>query len=403
MNKTNKSFSLITFFCLYIAQMVPSSFLMTALQVIMREGHYSLTTIGLLNLVRLPWLLKLFWSPLIDRNCITIAHYKRTIIITESVYALALVITSLINVQSNLLLILILVFISLLASATQDIATDALAIITSVKRERSMLNSMQSMGSFGGALLGSGVLLIVLKNYGWLTVVLCLAFFVIIMLIPLLLNKGMKAKTPKPSQKATFGDILYFFSFMDNWRQVGFLLLYYMGLIGIISMLRPYMVDCGYDIKQIGFYIGVLGTFCSFVMAFVAGFIIKYIGILYTRFIVALAICLAPVYFFIINLLPFNHIALIIGIVYVQICYGLATVVVYTSAMQCVRHGREGTDFTIQIVITHLSGIIIAAVAGFVAHHLNYSGLFAVEIFISVVSVLYILRFFKNKTKYHII
>ena len=73
-SKANSTLSLSTFFCLYIAQMVPSSFLMTALQVMMREGHYSLTTIGLLNLVRLPWLLKLFWSPLVDRHCLTVAN-----------------------------------------------------------------------------------------------------------------------------------------------------------------------------------------------------------------------------------------------------------------------------------------------------------------------------------------
>ena len=395
-SKANSTLSLSTFFCLYIAQMVPSSFLMTALQVMMREGHYSLTTIGLLNLVRLPWLLKLFWSPLVDRHCLTVAHYKRTIIITESIYALALIATSLVNVQSNMLLALVLVFISLLASATQDIATDALAIITSKKSERSMLNSMQSMGSFGGALLGSGVLLIVLKTYGWQAVVLCLAFFVLIMLIPLLFNKNLKAITPKPTQKANFKDILYFFSHHDTWRQVGFLMLYYMGIIGIISMLKPYMVDHGYDIKQIGFYIGILGTFCSFLMAWLSGVVIKRIGVSRARIIIALLICLAPIYFLIINSLPFSHTALMIGIIYIQACYGLATVVVYTSAMQAVRPGCEGTDFTLQVVITHLSGIIIAAIAGFVAQKLDYSGLFAVEAGIAIASVTYIFKILKH-------
>ena len=39
------------FFCLYIAQSIPSSFFATALQVMMREANYSLATIGLLQLV----------------------------------------------------------------------------------------------------------------------------------------------------------------------------------------------------------------------------------------------------------------------------------------------------------------------------------------------------------------
>ena len=66
-----------TFFALYVAQAVPSSFLSTALQVLMRENHFSLVTIGLLQLVKLPWILKFLWAPIIDRHCITLGHYKR--------------------------------------------------------------------------------------------------------------------------------------------------------------------------------------------------------------------------------------------------------------------------------------------------------------------------------------
>ena len=56
------------FFCLYIAQSIPSSFFATALQVMMREANYSLATIGLLQLVKLPWVVKFLWSPLVDRH-----------------------------------------------------------------------------------------------------------------------------------------------------------------------------------------------------------------------------------------------------------------------------------------------------------------------------------------------
>lgn len=127
---SSKKLSFGTFFCLYIAQMVPSSFLMTTLQVIMREGQYSLATIGLLNLVRVPWTIKFLWSPFVDRHCVTVRDYKRTIITTELIYAVALLATGLINVRSEIMLVVILAFISMLASATQDIATDALAILS---------------------------------------------------------------------------------------------------------------------------------------------------------------------------------------------------------------------------------------------------------------------------------
>lgn len=114
----------------------------------MREGQYSLATIGLLNLVRVPWTIKFLWSPFVDRHCVTVRDYKRTIIATELIYAVALLATGLINVRSEIMLVVILAFISMLASATQDIATDALAILSFKKHDHSMLNSMQSMGAF---------------------------------------------------------------------------------------------------------------------------------------------------------------------------------------------------------------------------------------------------------------
>ena len=126
-----------------------------------------------------PWTLKFLWSPFVDRHCITVGDYKRTIIATElsmplhywlqdySIYTLRWCLSSSLSLSPCF------------ASATQDIATDALAILSFKKTDRSMLNSMQSMGAFGGAVIGSGILLIALKSYGWSTVVTCLAAFVL--------------------------------------------------------------------------------------------------------------------------------------------------------------------------------------------------------------------------------
>ena len=396
-NISSKKLSLGTFFCLYIAQMVPSSFLMTALQVIMREGQFSLATIGLLNLVRIPWTIKFLWSPFVDRHCVTVGDYKRTIVTTELIYAIALLATGLINVHSEIVLVIILAFISMLASATQDIATDALAILAFKKHDHSMLNSMQSMGAFGGAVIGGGVLLILLKSYGWNVVVPCLALFVIMMIIPLLLNPHIKIENEQARERARWTDIFSFFSRKEIWPQIGFLLLYYMGIIGILSMIRPYLVDKGYGMKEIGFLMGVVGTAASFVMAWFSGVLIRRIGIHKARIIIAGLIILAPLYFLAMTFTNFNKTAFVFGIIYIQACYGLATVVLYTASMQQVRSGREGTDFTIQIVISHVSGMLVAVLAGIVAHLFTYRGLYIAEVMVSIVSFFYVLIAFRRR------
>lgn len=393
-----KTFKLSTFFFLYLAQAVPMSFFTTALQVIMREQQFSLSTIGMLQLIKLPWILKMFWSPMIDRGCTTVKDYKRWIIGSEIVYGILIFTTGILDVAINMPLVIVLVILSLIASATQDIATDALAILSSEKKEKGLLNSMQSMGSFGGSLLGSGVLLMVLHRYGWNTVTQCLSIFVLIASLPLLLNRKIELKREKDaSRKARWSDFVWFFTRRSIWRQIGFLVLYYTGIIGIMSTLKPYMVDLGYSMKEIGFISGIIGIGAAFLVSFPAGLLVRKYGYRKMRPLYALVMLAATSFFMFISMGQPSKPLLIAAIVLLWSSYGMGTVVVYTSAMHHVREGKEGTDFTIQTVITHLTGIFIAIFSGFVADKLGYTAMFGVQSMLALTSLLYVFFMFRKE------
>ena len=376
-----KTAYLTVFFSLYIAQAVPMSFFTTALQVIMREQAVPLSIIGLLQVIKLPWILKVFWAPAVDRHCNTIRDYKRTIVGVEIVYALLVLLTSIFNlgaiVPSSFHFLIVIILLALMASATQDIATDALAIRTSSHKQRGLLNSMQSMGSFGGSLLGSGVLLMVLHKYGWSRVAQCLSVFVLIALIPLLL------------QRATWKDFGLFFRQKGISRQVIFLVLYYTGIIGVMSMLKPFMVDLGYSMKEIGFLCGIVGIGSAFVMAYPAGLFVRRWGYKRMRVVFAFIMFLATISFVLLSLSHPTTLLLTLAIIVLWGSYGMGTVVVYTSSMQHVRAGREGTDFTVQTVITHLMGILISIICGIIANSIGYTGMFALQGAIALASFFY--------------
>jgi predicted MFS family arabinose efflux permease len=397
-NSNARVLNLVTFFCLYIAQSVPSSFLATALQVLMREAHYSLATIGLLQLVKLPWIIKFLWSPLVDRNCLTVADYKRCIVSSELAYAVLLFLTTFLSVDTDIYWILTLVTLSLAASATQDIATDALAVLAFHSKERSMVNSMQSMGQFGGVIVGSGLLIMVLHSYGWRTVVPCLSAFVLLALTPLVLNRHIKIEQREKRNRARLTDFVWFFATPGIWRQVGFLILYYAGIIGILSMLRPYMVDLGYTMKEIGFLLGIVGTAAAFVASYVAGRVVRRFGIHKSRIAFAVCVLLTTMHFYGSSLYTPSRAAIVASVCLLWACYGMATIVVFTSSMQCVRKGREGTDFTVQTVITHLSSMLLAIGSGSFAQLFGYSTLFLTETVIAAASLCYVVVVFKNET-----
>ena len=394
--KGKEAYNLGTFFTLYIAQSIPMSFFSTVLPVMMRQESFSLSAIGLLQLIKLPWIFKFLWAPWVDRNCSSVRDYKRWIFSSELIYAGIICYLSFLDFKIDFNLIFVFLILSFIASATQDIATDALAVVSFSKKDKSLVNSMQSMGSFGGSLIGSGLLLVLFHQLGWDSILFCLSLFVVLALVPLLFNRHLTMEEPAVTVKASPADLFYFFRQKKIWRQIGFLFLAYSGLIGTLAMLKPYMVDLGYDMKEIGFMNGIVGTFIGFLASFAAGFIVRKRGRYFSRILFAGLVVLAALYFVCLPSMQPTTVLLYVGIALLWGSYGMSTIVVYTTAMDCVRPGREGTDFTVQTVITHLSSMCVAILSGKIADAIHYQGLFYVELSLAILAFFYILFVFKK-------
>ncbi|MBV6620691.1 MFS transporter, partial [Acinetobacter baumannii] len=121
-------------FSLYWAQGLPVGFMTHALPVILRAEGVSLAHIGGFGLLMLPWSIKIFWAPWVDRHAIShLGHYRSWILPAQFLTVGVLCILSFFPIQVlDQPLYLFIFFITLLfmnlTGATQDIATDALAV-----------------------------------------------------------------------------------------------------------------------------------------------------------------------------------------------------------------------------------------------------------------------------------
>lgn len=360
---------------------------MTALQVTMRQHHIGLATIGLLSLVRLPWSLKFAWAPLIDRHCVTMGDFKKLLISTELVFALAIIIVGCLDVTKNLPIIIALVLISTFCASVQNVTSDTLAVNAFSRGDHSAVTSTKSMGRYVGRILGGGFFIMFLHSYGWHVVVPLLGFFALLLVIPVTLNKHIVVKEHKHRKRAGFQDLLNFFTRREVWPQVVFLVLFFAGFDGIMVMLKPWMVDMGYNMREIGLYNGVIGTSVAFVMALFAGWWVKRVGVRTARCLVATAALAVPVYFLALTFLTPSLPLVLTGIILLRAVEASAAVTLYASSMDFVREGREGTDFTVQVVIVHTSGALLAVVAGGVGQWLDYRGLCLIELALAVVTL----------------
>ncbi len=367
-------------FSLYIAQSIPMSFFSTVVPVIMRQEKYSLQAIGLLQLVKLPWILKFLWAPVIDNSGRTTRQLRNWIIFSELFYAAVIITIGLFNLQTDFKSIIVLMIIAFIASATQDIAVDIYAIKQLTPGERSIGNSMQSAGSFVGTLFGTGVLLIAYYYFGWTNLLILLAVFVIFAVVPLLLYRKPVRNEIDSKQSVSLIDIYRFFAESGKHKRVLILVFYYSGIIGILTLLKPFMVDLGYNIKQIGFMSGIFGTSIASLSALSGGYIVKKTGRRVSMYMFLTVSLVAALWFWLMSFTTPSLTLVYIGIGLIWGAYGLSTVAIYTTSMDIVRQGREGTDFTIQIVITHLSSLIIAVSSGKIGDIIGYKGLFGIEV-----------------------
>ena len=377
------------------------SFFSTVVPVIMRQEHYSLQSIGLLQLIKLPWILKFLWAPLVDNTSKSTKDYKRWIIYSEIFYAVVIIAAGFFSLQTDFKLILFFMVLAFIGSATQDIATDAFAILALKKEERGIGNSIQSSGSFIGTLVGSGVMLIIYHYLGWQYLLMALGVFVMLATAPVCTYKKLQEKKPE-TKKVTFKDIKYFFTQKGVGKRVLVLAFFYSGIIGILAMLKPFLVDLGYSVKEIGFMSGIYGTGIGAASTFLSSYLIKRRRIVGSAYILNILMIATAVYFLTLIFSTPSILALYIGISLIWGCYGMSTVVVYTSSMNFVREGREGTDFTIQIVLTHLSSMIIAISSGKIGHIFGYDGLFTFEIAMGILSLIILTlstKTFKNRKR----
>ncbi len=367
------------------------SFFSTVVPVIMRQEQYSLESIGLLQLIKLPWILKFLWAPLVDNNASNRHQVRRWIIFSELFYALVILTISFFSLQTDFTLIVILMLLAFIASATQDIATDIFAIRVLSNSEKAIGNGIQSSGSFIGSLFGTGVLLLAYHYLGWQWLLWILACFVIFAIVPLFVYKPDISLPAEQQRRVKPWDMFVFFKQKQNLRRLPVLVLYYSGIIGILAMLKPYMVDLGYSVKEIGFMSGIVGTSVAALMSFSGGFIIRWLGRTFSIYLFALLNVVTGLYFYVMTLGTPSVMVLYVGIVLLWASYGLSSVVIYTTSMDAVRPEAAGTDFTIQIVVTHLSSMLIAVFSGKLGDVLGYNRLFGVETLLSIFSVLILL------------
>jgi MFS transporter, PAT family, beta-lactamase induction signal transducer AmpG len=377
---------------LYFSQGLPFGFFAQALPVLLRKEGFSLAEIGLSSLLAMPWALKFLWAPAVDRCSLARIGRRKSWIVPLQLGSVAILAALASPAAGHSMTVLMgAVLLLNVVAATQDIATDALAVDMLAPAERGLANGLQVAGYRVGMVVGGGVLLVLHDRQGSSRIFLAMAALTALATLPIVAAREpprMDGEGGRPRGST------HFLRRPGAARLLVVIVSYKAGDAFATGMLRPFLADAGLGLADIGWLVGTVGFVAGLVGALAGGVLVNRLGrrsaLLGFGLLQAAAVA--------------GYAYLAVGRPSVAALYalcgaehfagGMATAALFTCMMDWCSRDASATDYTVQASAVVIATGAASAVAGFSAQALGYFGHFCLATVMALGALVAVWRFF---------
>ena len=384
---------------LYLAQGLPYGFQSFALPIFLRRSGASLTAIGLLSALSLPWLFKPLWAPLVDRYGLT----RRTWIVPlTALFAATCFAAACIDptTSTGMTILIVLIFTMNLLAATQDIAVDGLAVDLLERKELGPGNVAQVVGYKCGMVIGGQLFVFASVYLRWHVLFVGMGGLVLIALASTLLVEerpriGVWAVTSFRDLLATLWTALA----LPGCRAlILFIVTYKLGENIADTIWKPWLVDTGYGDAFIGGAFGLTGAILSTAGSFVGGFLSAHETPERALWLAAGGRVLPLLGQAIITVWGGSPGWILLNVGVEHFCGGALTTVVFALMMMRVDKRIGATHYTILAAIEVLGKLPAGPLAGIFGEHFGYTMTFVIATALTAVQLVTIPALRRSRT-----
>ncbi len=350
----------------------------------------SLTTVGLLSLVGLPYSVKFLWSPLLDRFTFQRMGRRRGWMLLSQVLLLGTIASMAFGrPATGISFIATIALIIAFLSATQDIAVDAYRADVLDQHEMGAGAGITALGYRIALILTGGGAFILADYTSWPRVYLIMAAFMLVGLMASL-------RAPEPldpgEAPASLADAV-FAPFSEFWNRFGaasavlvllFIAFYKLGDALITNMTTPFLLQTGFTQSEIGVVQGVIGLTATIVGALAGGALLSQMGIMRALWIFGLLQAGTNLLYMILAQAGHNYSLMVLTITVENFCSGLGTAAFLAFLMSLCNRGFSATQYALLSSLWAFTRDVGAAPAGRMAEVMGWPFFFLTTFFVAL-------------------
>jgi MFS transporter, PAT family, beta-lactamase induction signal transducer AmpG len=366
-SKNKQRFAIPALACiLYFSEGFPFGIATDTVNTYLSFMKVDLTTIGLISSVGLIWTLKFFWAPLLDlAGTYRIWIFGSLIVLSLSFAGLGLVAPA---SPAFWGVLIVLVF----ASATQDIAIDALAIRITPHELLGVVNSARVAAFRGAMLVATGGVPLLVAFIGWRAAFLTVAIVPLIVLVVIALTAPAERGAGQHRERPLRALFLWL-------RRPGSLLLlavilvYRLGDNALTPMIRPYWVLRGFSVAEVATVTSTLGMICTILGAIAGGAFVTRFGIYRSLLALGIVQMLSNFAYAIVATTNAGRPALYSAAIIETFCGGLGTAAFLSFLMVICDRDNAATEYALMSALFAAGRTFAFALSGYVAKDLGYA------------------------------
>jgi len=362
---------------LYFAQGFPFGIFREVWGVFFRAHGVSLKDIGMMELLGLPWIAKPLWAPLVDRY----GDRRHWVAGCLVVLAITLALHPLFDAAHPGLFVWTVLLLFTLASATQDIAIDAHTIGFLERGEEGAANGLR-VSFYRVAVIVAGGLLVFLAGYtGWTPAY--LAGAVILLLLAPIVLRAPRAELVASERKRFFRPFAEWLSRPGSIPTLVFILLYKLGDQAISPMIKPFWVDRGLSLQEIGAVSTTFGVGLTIVGALLGGYLTTRWGLIRGLVVMGISQALSNLFYAAVALSGAGRYAIYSAGLFESFTQGLGTAAFLALLMRLCDKEHAGTQYALLSALFSLVRHVAGAASGWAAEAFGYGPFFLYTFFLA--------------------